>query len=269
MFGWVRFPLEECSKLGGVLVCPLLQVPHGFTTRHGGVSPAPYDSLNLGLSTADSPACVLENRRRVLAAFGNPTLAELSQVHGSTVHLVEGPGEWEGDGLVSATPGLLLRVSIADCFPILLHDPVKQVVGALHAGWRGVVSGILPKALDLMKSHFGSPPEEIRIAVGPGISGPHFQVGPEVAQQFAQAGLPFYRPDPGQPDKFLLDLEQAIRAQAQAGGVALENYWSLGRCSYADPVFFSHRRDKGQTGRMWALVMLSKQESGRVMVRSW
>jgi YfiH family protein len=239
-----------------MLTSPLLEVPHGFTTRQGGVSPAPYDSLNLGLFTADSPEHVLENRRRVLAAFGNPPLAELSQVHGNTVHLVERPGEWEGDGLLTSTPGLLLRVSVADCYPILLHDPVKGVVGALHAGWRGVAAGILPRALELMKSHFASSPEAVRIAVGPGISGSHFQVGPEVVQQFEQAGLPFYRPDPSHLGKFLLDLEQAIRAQALRGGIAPQNYWALGRCTYADPEFFSHRRDKGQTGRMWALIML-------------
>lgn len=242
-----------------MLTSPLLEVPHGFTTRQGGVSPAPYNSLNLGLSTADDTAYVLENRRRVLAALGDPPQAGLSQVHGNTVHLVEGPGEWEGDGLLSATPGLLLRVSVADCYPILLHDPVKGVVGALHAGWRGVVAGILPRALELMKSHFASPPEAVRIAVGPGISGPHYQVGPEVVQQFEQAGLPFYRSDPGHPDKYLLNLEQAIHTQALQGGIALEHYWALGRCTYADPVFFSHRRDKGQTGRMWALIMLPNQ----------
>lgn len=240
-----------------MLTSPLLEVPHGFTTRQGGVSPAPYDSLNLGLSTADSPAHVLENRRRVLAAFGNPPLAELSQVHGNTVHLVERPGEREGDGLLTSTPGLLLRVSVADCYPILLHDPVKGVVGALHAGWRGVAAGILPRALELMKSHFASSSGAVRIAVGPGISGSHFQVGPEVVQQFEQAGLLFYRSDPSHPGKFLLNLEQAIRIQALRGGIAPQNYWALGRCTYADPEFFSHRRDKGQTGRMWALIMLA------------
>jgi YfiH family protein len=202
---------------------------------------------------------VLENRRRVLAAFGDPPLAQLNQVHGSTVHLVQGPGEWCGDGLLTATRGLLLRISVADCYPILLHDPAKGVVGALHAGWRGLVAGILPRALELMRSHFGSRLEEVRVAVGPGISGPNFHVGTEVVQRFEQSGLPFYHPDPGRPGKYLLDLEQAIRAQALGGGIALEHYWALGRCTCADPVFFSHRRDKGQTGRMWALIMLSGQ----------
>jgi YfiH family protein len=239
-----------------VLTSPLLSVPHGFTTRQGGISHAPYDSLNLGLSTTDSRENVLENRRRVLARFNHPPQAGLSQVHGSTIHLVERAGEWQGDGLLSATQGLLLRVSVADCYPILLHDPAKGVVGALHAGWRGVVSGILPRALELMSSDFGSRLEEVRVVVGPGISGPHFQVGAEVVEQFDRAGLPFYHPDAAYPGKYLLDLEQTIRTQALRAGIALEHYWALGRCTYSDPVFFSHRRDQGQTGRMWGLIML-------------
>ncbi|WP_051195628.1 peptidoglycan editing factor PgeF [Meiothermus rufus] len=249
-------PSLPWPKRGGLLHSPLLPIPHGFTTREGGVSPPPYDSLNLGLSTADSPRNVLENRRRVLAVFGHPPQAGLLQVHGPTVHRVEGPGEWEGDGLLTATPGLLLRVSVADCYPILLYDPVQRVVGALHAGWRGVVAGILPRALEQMYSQFASRPEDVRVAVGPGISGAHFQVGPEVVEQFAAAGLAFYYPDPNQSGRYLLDLPQAIRAQAQAGGVAPKHYWALGRCTYADPLFFSHRRDRGQTGRMWAVIML-------------
>ncbi|MCX8088234.1 MAG: peptidoglycan editing factor PgeF [Meiothermus ruber] len=238
------------------LTSPLLEVPHGFTTRQGGVSPAPYDSLNLGLSTADSPEHVIENRKRVLAAFGDPPTIALNQVHGNQVHVVETAGTWEGDGVLTARPGLLLRVTVADCYPILLHDPVKHVVGALHAGWRGVVSGILPRALELMRSRYGSSPDTIRVAVGPGISGPNFQVGSEVLEQFERVGLAFAWPDPQHPGRYRLDLEQAIRNQALRGGVAPQNYWALGRCTYADPQFFSHRRDRGQTGRMWALIML-------------
>lgn len=242
-----------------MLTCPLLEVPHGFTTREGGVSPPPFDSLNLGLSTADSPEHVMENRKRIMAVFGNPPAVVLNQVHGNQVHAVETAGTWEGDGALTARPGLLLRVTVADCYPILLYDPVRHVVGALHAGWRGVVSGILPRALELMQSRYGSSPDTIRLAVGPGISGPNFQVGPEVLVQFEQAGLAIAWSDPQQPGRYRLDLEQAIRTQALRGGIVPQNYWSLGRCTYADPVFFSHRRDRGQTGRMWALIMLPNQ----------
>lgn len=259
-----------------MLTSPLLSIPHGFTTRFGGVSPAPYASLNLGYSTQDLPANVDENRRRVLERFGNWPLAELSQVHGNTVHRVDRAGTWEGDGLLTDVPGLLLRVGIADCYPILLHDPVRGVVGALHAGWRGTVAGILPQALGLMREHYRSQPADIRVAVGPGISGDRFQVGPEVVEQFKAAGLigetdssgfsapgsqkPLYRPDPAQEGKYLLDLEAVIRQQALEAGVLPQHYWALGLCTYSDARFFSHRRDRGQTGRMWALIGLPRPE---------
>ncbi len=238
-----------------MLTSPLITVPHGFTTREGGVSSGPYAGLNLGLSTADDPALVEQNRQMVLKRFGNPALAELNQVHGNAVHIAQGAGTWEGDGLLSNTPGVLLRVGIADCYPILLHDPVQGVVGALHAGWRGVVSEILPRALELMTERFASSPADIRVAVGPGISGPRFQVGPEVVEEFRAKGLENYRLDPNQVGKYLLDLEGSIRQQALALGVLPHNYWALGLCTVSDQRFFSHRRDKGITGRMWAVIM--------------
>ncbi|WP_233498209.1 peptidoglycan editing factor PgeF [Meiothermus sp. QL-1] len=238
-----------------MLRSPLLAVPHGFTTRTGGVSPPPFDTLNLGLSTADDPKNVLENRRRVLALFGDPPQAGLRQVHGATVHAVEAAGEWEGDGLLTHTPGLLLRVSVADCYPILLHEPVRGVVGALHAGWRGVVQGILPRALALAQARYGADPAQVRVAVGPGIGGCCYQVGPEVVEAFEQAGLPFYRPD-SEPGRFRLDLEAAIRAQALQAGVRAAHYWALGACTYTDSRFFSYRRERN-TGRMWAVIMLA------------
>ncbi len=120
-----------------------LPVPHGFTTRLGGVSEGPFASLNLSAATGDDPKRVEENQRRVLAAFGHPPVAGLKQVHGTEIRLVEGPGVWEGDGLLTRTPGLLLRVGVADCYPLLLYHP-EGAVAALHAGWRGVVGGSSP-----------------------------------------------------------------------------------------------------------------------------
>lgn len=234
---------------------PLITVPHGFTTREGGVSRGPYAGLNLGLSTADDPQTVEQNRQIVLERFGYPKLAELNQIHGNLVHIAHDEGSWEGDGLISNTPGVLLRVGIADCYPILLHDPVQGAVGALHAGWRGVVSGILPRAVGLMAEHFGSQPADIRVAIGPGISGPRFQVGPEVAAQFKVKGLETFQTDPSHPDKVLLDLEGAIHQQALGLGVLPGHYWALGLCTVEDDRFYSHRRDKGITGRMWAVIM--------------
>jgi YfiH family protein len=241
-----------------LLSSPLLEVPHGFTTREGGVSQGPYASLNLSLSTGDRPEHVRENRRRVLERFGHPPVAALEQVHGSVVHAVEGPGVWRGDGLLTDRPGLLLRVGVADCYPVLLHDPVRQVVGALHAGWRGVVAGILPAALSLMQERYGSRSQDVRVALGPG-AGPGFQVGPEVAEAFARAGLETFRPDPGTPGRFCLDLASALRQQALSLGLRSEHLWVLGADTLHDPRFFSHRRERGLTGRMWGLIQLPAQ----------
>mgnify|MGYP001627196491 CR=1 FL=1 len=203
-----------------------LPVPHGFTTRLGGVSEGPFASLNLSAATGDDPERVAENQRRVLSAFGHPPVAALKQVHGTQVHRVAGPGLWEGDGLLTRTPGLLLRVG-----------------------------GILPRALELLAG-WGMDPQEVHLAMGPGIGGGCYQVGEEVAERFQEAGLPTLRPDPQAPGKHLLDLEAALLLQARRAGVREERIYRVGLCTHCQPTLFSHRRDRGRTGRMWGLVML-------------
>ncbi|RIH86844.1 YfiH family protein [Meiothermus luteus] len=118
------------------------------------------------------------------------------------------------------------------------------------------MGGILPQALALARARYGVDPAHLRVAVGPGIGGCCYWVGPEVVERFEAAALPFYRPDPERPGRYRLDLEAAIRFQALKGGVRSEHYWALGSCTYTDNRFFSHRRDGGRTGRMWALIML-------------
>ncbi|GAB5603133.1 peptidoglycan editing factor PgeF [Thermus sp. FJN-A] len=233
-----------------------LPVPHGFTTRLGGVSEGPFASLNLSAATGDDPKRVEENQRRVLAAFGHPPVAALKQVHGAQVHLVEGPGVWEGDGLLTRTPGLLLRVGVADCYPLLLYHP-KGAVAALHAGWRGVAAGILPKALELLES-LGLDPREAHLAIGPGIGGGCYQVGEEVAEAFLKAHLPTFAQDPRAPGKYLLDLERALLLQAERAGLRQERVYRVGLCTHCEPTLFSHRRDRGRTGRMWGLILLPR-----------
>lgn len=236
------------------LISPLLQVRHAFTTREGGFSQGPFASLNLSESTGDDPAVVARNRERLLAFFGHLPQAALHQVHSSTVLVVDEPGSWEGDGLITSRPGLLLRVMVADCFPLLLHDPVQGVVAALHAGWRGVVGGILPRALQLMQE-MGCNPLQIQLAIGPGIGPCCFQVGPEVVQAFERAGFQAAQPD-RVAGKFLMDLPAVLHLQARQAGLRPQHIWTGGWCTCHDPRFFSHRRDRGVTGRMWAAIVL-------------
>ncbi|WP_457637500.1 peptidoglycan editing factor PgeF [Oceanithermus sp.] len=238
-----------------LLVSPLLTSRHGFSGRGGGVSSGPFASLNLSLASGDEEYLVQENRRRLLAAFGSPPLARLEQVHGTTVHLVEGPGVWEGDGLVTATPGLALAVSVADCYPLLLEDPASGAVAALHAGWRGTLGNILDEAVGLLQRSFDSRPEKLRLAVGPGIGGTCYQVDADLADRFALAGWAgAVLADPA-PGKARLDLTAVIRTQALAAGLRLKNLWFAGVCTHCHPGYFSYRRDGRRSGRQWGLIV--------------
>lgn len=237
---------------------PNLPVDHGFTTRMGGVSETPYASLNLGLSSGDDEALVAENRRRVLAAFGTDEggACAFSQVHG--VRVLEGQPSWfveEADAVVTNKPGLLLVVSVADCLPVLFHDPETGAVGAAHCGWRGSVGGIAAATLTRMTELYGSNPQDVRVAFGPSISGQNYQVGAEVVEAFIQAGFPAKITKPDSEDRYRLDVAAANRWALLEHGVRPDYLWESGLCTYADPVlFYSHRRDRGLTGRHWAVI---------------
>lgn len=225
----------------------------------GGVSSGPYERLNLGLSSGDAEAPVAENHRRVLASFNvdeNSTCA-FSQVHGTRV--LVGKPSWfreEADAVVSNTPGLALVISTADCLPVLFYDPVTGAVGAAHCGWRGTVQGIAAATVCKLSELYGSYPADLRVAFGPAISKPNYQVGAEVVTKFQEAGFPetVYEPDGG--GRFLLDVAAANRWALLELGVRPANLWESGMCTYDDPErFFSHRRDRGRTGRHWAVIV--------------
>lgn len=243
---------------------PNLSVPHGFTTRSGGVSEGPYESLNLGLSSGDAETLVDENRRRVLGAFGadETNVCAFSQVHGARV--LEGTPSWfleEADAAVSSTPGLLLVVSTADCLPVLLHDPVTGAVGAAHCGWRGTVQGTAAATLQKMTELYGSRPADVQVAFGPAILKTNYQVGPEVVAAFQAAGFPESVYTPDGTGRFLLDVPAANRWQLLQNRIKPANLWGSGLCTYGDPErFFSHRRDAGRTGRHWAIIKVPNAE---------
>ncbi|QLG11911.1 peptidoglycan editing factor PgeF [Deinococcus sp. D7000] len=241
-----------------LLNAPHLTAPHAFSTRAGGVSVGAYRGLNLDDREDDAPL-VTENRRRLAAALGFDAaqVARLDQVHGTDVIVVTGPGLWSGDALVSATPGVLLAIGTADCYPLLLEDPAAGVIGAAHAGWKGTLGRIAEKSVQAM-TELGARPGRIRAAVGPGICGERYGVGAEVAAQFMAAGLgDFVHQRGGQPH---LDLAGANRAVLREAGLPDNNIWLSGRCS-TEPEFYSYRRDAGKTGRMWAVIGLPAEAS--------
>lgn len=259
------------SEAGGGWQLPLLQsevlgagVAHGFTTRAGGTSPPPFDTLNLGGKWGDDPAHVTENRRRLAVAVGGaPVVAR--QVHGTAirrVHAGDDPAQiarHEADGLCTDAPGVVLGVFVADCVPALLVDARTGACAAVHAGWRGTVAGILPQAVRTLAAEFGARPADLRVALGPAIGACCFEVGLEVATAF-EAAIPDARargillPSPrGRADKAHVDLHAANRLLlAQAGVEAVD---ALAACTHCQRErFFSFRRDGAATGQQMGVV---------------
>ncbi|GAB4145525.1 MAG: peptidoglycan editing factor PgeF [Bacteroidia bacterium] len=228
---------------------PVITAPHGFTTRHGGVSPAPFGSMNLG-GKEDSAENIAENRKRALMGLGMPyeNVAFLHQIHGKDV-LNARPGIQTGDALVTKEKQLPIAVGAADCYPILFHDPTHHVIGAAHAGWRGTLAGIAEETVKAM-IHLGAVVQNISVAIGPGICGMNYEVSEDVIQQFKDSGFP--------DDCFNgrhLDLLKCNRFVLMKAGIPEDHIWSANRCTTEDD-FFSYRRDKGMTGRMWGIIML-------------
>jgi hypothetical protein len=211
-----------------------------FSTRVGGVSEGPYESLNLGILTDDDQARVEENRRRVLARAGAEHAAFGHQVHGTHVVEWDGPAAQplvESDGHATAVEGLALLVLVADCLPVALAGPGR--VAMLHCGWRGLAGGIVEGAL----ATFAEPPAA---ALGPCIGRCCYEVGPEVLDAFADLD--------GVADGRMLDLRAVAEAKLRAGGV--EDVRHVDVCTSCNPgLLFSHRRDRGVTGRQCGVVV--------------
>jgi len=233
------------------LKAPNIKCAHGFSTRHGGVSASPYDSLNLG-GSEDDEKNILRNREKALAELGLSVsdLCNLKQVHGNKVNMAQ-RGRQEGDALVTNEKGLILAISIADCYPILFYDEKNSVIGAAHAGWRGTVNKIAENTVKSMVT-LGAKPENLQAAIGQGICQENFEVGNEVIEQFEKNGFPSYCWKNNRIDLLLCN-----RFVLEQNHISQKNIWSMNRCTF-EPDFFSYRRDKGKTGRMWAAIAMKK-----------
>jgi YfiH family protein len=242
------------------------------TTRHGGVSRPPYDTLNLGLHVGDDAAAVVTNRSRAAAAFG-AALGDLvfaRQIHGvaashvtledagrgSTSEVDALPGT---DIVVTSVPDVTLVILVADCVPLALVDPAAHVLAAVHAGWRGIAAGAVGAALRAMSAH-GARAERVVAFVGPAVAPERYQVGDEVRDALASAAAGGDRLDaavarPDGPGRWLVDLVAANRGQLLAGGVAPERIFESGATT-ADPALFSHRAAR-PCGRFGLLARLS------------
>jgi YfiH family protein len=178
-------------------------------------------------------------------------LATAKQIHSDRVLIVESAGpQGEGDALISNRPGVALAIRTADCLPILIADPRTRAVAAVHAGWRGVVSEIVSKTVHAMCQGFDSKPQDLVVAIGPGIGGCCFEVGPEVAIQFA----PFF-PELDLSGRAKIDLVETTCRQLRRNGVSQRQITTSGLCSYCNrELFESYRRDRDAAGRMVAMI---------------
>ncbi len=262
---------------------------HGFSTRTGGVSTC-YGgkTLNLGHTKDDSPENADRNRKRLLLALGavhkgKPwPLVSLRQVHSDIIHVLRDrpAAPLSGDGLITNLPGMAISVQTADCFPVLLVDIKNRAVGAFHAGWRGTFARIVEKGLGLMRREYGTLPTDVHAAIGPGIQNCCYEVGEELKSkfesQFPYAVELFHNVQesdvvrekypmlfmnmraPGHGDQCLklhLDLQKANYLQSKSAGIPEKQISIVDGCTSCDPKkFFSHRAEKGKTGRMMAVV---------------
>ncbi len=226
------------------------------STRHGGVSSPPYHTLNLGWNTGDRPENAVENRRRFAAAVGfDPEcLAYSKQVHGIEVLHAQQPGMYEGyDALITQQPDIVLAVGIADCAPVLVYDRRHRAVAAIHAGWRGMAGGIILRTLERMAALFGTSGSDCLAYIGPCIDACAFEVGEEVAVQFAEA----YKRFDSAAGKYFIDLKRAAAAQLQTFGLPESQVEISPYSTVRDNTdFFSYRLEKGDTGRMLAVIGL-------------
>ncbi len=237
-----------------ILESPLLAgFPHGFTTREGGVSDAPWDTLNLGGLVGDDPLRVAENWRRLERATGL-AFARVKQVHGARVVRAGGPTRpvEEADAVLSALEGVAACVSVADCVPVLLADPGSGIVAAVHAGWRGTLAGASAEAVAALCREIGTPPDRLLAAVGPSIGPCCYEVSHDLAARFGQEiGAEVVAAG----ERPRLDLWRANARVLTRAGVAPDRIEVLGRCTSCErDVFFSHRRDAGRTGRQTAFI---------------
>ncbi len=242
-----------------------------FSTRLGGVSHSPYNTLNFGLHVGDRRDDVIENRHRFLKLFSltPENMVCCEQVHGNSVAIVGKDEEGRGaldyytslpgyDAMVCRTPGIMLATFYADCIPIYLFDPGQRVVAIAHSGWKGTMGRIAIQTLRIMQKKFGCSPQNTEVLIGPGIGSCCFQIGQDLAKQVKEE---FPRLDgilKLELGECTWDLPLTNRLMLQDNGIRPENIIDCGLCTSCNPeVFFSYRREEGETGRMAAVIGLN------------
>ena len=236
-------------------------VRHGIFTRSGGVSPPPFNGLNISYSTNDSEVNIRKNRELIFHEMGSKELAFAHQIHGDDIVTVDGhvAGSQEqyrncgnGDAMVTETPGINLVLQVADCQPVLLADPERKVVGAVHSGWRGSVLNIVGKTITAMITQYGCDPKDIRAGIGPSL-GPCCAEFIHYKDEIPEKLWP-YKDGHDHFDFWALTTDQLLDK-----GVLKENIQVSRMCTKCNSQqFFSYRKEK-KTGRFAAVIGLTSE----------
>ena len=240
------------------------KVFHAVLTRHGGTSSGPYSSLNTGGTVGDDPQAVLANHEKIYQTLGYDYFSRFDvwQVHGTEILCADGPRSPEtphpkADGILTDYPNVTLFMRFADCVPVLLMDPVRRVIGIIHAGWQGTAKQIARVAVEKMQECYGSQPGDLLAGIGPSICRQCYEVGPEVVQAFQRSfGDPakayFAQSENGRTH---LDLWSANRDTLRMAGVTQIEISGLCTACHLDD-WYSHRAEHGRTGRFGVLMAL-------------
>lgn len=241
------------------------RIKHAVFTRRGGISPEPWASLNVGGLRGDDPERVYQNRVDSFHELRRDpeSVYDVWQVHSQDVIWTTGPRpasvrHRKADAILTDRPEVTLFMRFGDCVPILLHDPTKKVVGVVHAGWMGTVKGIISETVETMQAVYRSHPGDILAAIGPSIAVHHYEVGQEVVdqvkEQFGTVANDLLLQEDGST---FFDLWQANRYLLENSGVTkIEISGICTACNLED--WFSHRGEKGETGRFGALIALDE-----------
>lgn len=269
----IGFELREINGLEYYIVPSFDEtglVKHGFTTRIGGISPEPFNTLNLGIKTEDKKENVMKNFQKISDAF-NVSIEKIvlsDQVHGTTIRIITEEDAGKGlvkpldykevDGLLTNVKDLMLLTFYADCVPLFYLDKVKKVVGVAHAGWKGTVARIGEKMINTMKDMYGSNPEDILVGIGPSIGACCYTVRKDVYDRFKENLSSIEDVLMRETTStWKLDLWNANKKILEENGVLSRNITISELCtSCNNHKFFSYRKDNGKTGRMAAIIQL-------------
>ena len=239
----------------------------GFTTRNGGSSRPPFNSLNLGFGSGDQQSQVEANRAVVARSLGlEPHLfLTVNQVHGSEILVIDQPNpevshfqRVESDAIITNQRNILIGILVADCFPIILYDRSKHVAAVVHLGWRGAAVGLLERTVTAMREIFDCQVTDINAAIGPGIAAHSYEVDRPVRDLFRQGTDQWQRiAREVSLGHWQLDLQESIALQLDAAGIDRAAVDTVAECTCCHKeTFFSYRRDNGRTGRQMGFVLL-------------